>query len=283
MTADEPWVGTPGQGLHAARIPVLDVALLDTALTLSGVFVAGANAPRGSTGLRPGQPHGSGRTVSLTTARSLRLPLIPVALYLFILSLPPSPPGPDCRRCICWRAWTRAPSGAGILVRAATAPPAGVPPGAMSLAVMLLVGGSALAASALVAPAVRSPWYAQRVEVCLHPAPPRWLFAPVWTVLYLALAAGLLRVPPSSPDAALHGAFLALSVAWCLLFFRLRRFTAALCVCLLLSALAAALCPGNGPFLGLLRLFPACTAAPAARRRAPPWSPCSGGASPPAR
>jgi benzodiazapine receptor len=64
--------------------------------------------------------------------------------------------------------------------------------------------------------------------------PPKWLFAPVWTGLYAAMAVSAHRVwrAPDSPDRTralrLWWAQLALNAAWSPLFFGLRRPRAAL-------------------------------------------------------
>lgn len=57
--------------------------------------------------------------------------------------------------------------------------------------------------------------------------PPDWLFGPVWTVLYLAIAVAAWRVwrarPGPSTAIVLWGAQLALNAAWSWLFFGLER------------------------------------------------------------
>ncbi len=65
--------------------------------------------------------------------------------------------------------------------------------------------------------------------------PPRWVFAPVWTALYLAMGAAswlMWRARAEQPGAGwalvLYGAQLALNLLWSVLFFGRRRVAAAL-------------------------------------------------------
>jgi tryptophan-rich sensory protein len=57
--------------------------------------------------------------------------------------------------------------------------------------------------------------------------PPSWVFGPVWTALYVAIAVAAWRVwrvaPGPSPAIALWGAQLVLNAAWSWLFFGLER------------------------------------------------------------
>ena len=68
-------------------------------------------------------------------------------------------------------------------------------------------------------------WYAGLRKPPLNP--PNWVFAPVWSVLYLAIAASgwlVWRARPGSPvPLSLWAAQLALNAAWSFLFFGLRR------------------------------------------------------------
>jgi len=86
---------------------------------------------------------------------------------------------------------------------------------------LLLVFGAA-SAGAFVRPGA---WYASLVKPSWNP--PAWLFGPVWTILYLAIAAaGWLvwrRGPEGRTALVLWGAQLALNAAWTLLFFGLHR------------------------------------------------------------
>ena len=73
-------------------------------------------------------------------------------------------------------------------------------------------------------------WYA----ALNHPSftPPNWLFAPVWTTLYIAMAFAAWRVWKKtglrSPEMAAFGIQLALNFAWSVLFFGLHQIGAAL-------------------------------------------------------
>jgi len=91
-----------------------------------------------------------------------------------------------------------------------------------------LVGFVALVAAAAVSAAQFQPgaWYAALAKPAW--TPPSWLFAPVWTALYLAIAvAGWLvwRRSPRRPNPALllWIAQLGLNAAWSWLFFGLHR------------------------------------------------------------
>lgn len=74
------------------------------------------------------------------------------------------------------------------------------------------------------------PWYADLRKPPLNP--PGWVFGPVWTVLYLAMAVSgwlVWRARPESPlPLTLWAGQLVLNGAWSLLFFGLRRPGAAL-------------------------------------------------------
>jgi translocator protein len=86
------------------------------------------------------------------------------------------------------------------------------------------------------------PWYEALEKPPLNP--PSWAFAPVWSVLYLAIAvAGWLvwrARPASATPLALWGAQLALNGAWSLLFFGLHLPGLALIEIVLLLALLIA-------------------------------------------
>lgn len=75
-------------------------------------------------------------------------------------------------------------------------------------------------------------------------APPGWLFGPVWTLLYAAMAVAAwrvwLRVGLRSPEMALFGAQLAVNALWSPLFFAWGLRGVALAWILLLDALVAA-------------------------------------------
>ena len=74
-------------------------------------------------------------------------------------------------------------------------------------------------------------WYAQLVRPAI--APPNWVFAPVWTTLYVVMAYAAWRVWRSHRPAARWrwlalGIQLALNFAWSAIFFALHRIGAAL-------------------------------------------------------
>jgi len=68
-------------------------------------------------------------------------------------------------------------------------------------------------------------WYEALRKPPLNP--PNWVFAPVWTVLYVAIAVAAWRVwrvqPGMNAALALWGAQLALNALWSFLFFGLER------------------------------------------------------------
>lgn len=89
--------------------------------------------------------------------------------------------------------------------------------------------GTGAAASLFTTPAIPT-WYAS-----LHrPAftPPNWVFAPVWTALYILMAFAAWRTWKKtglrSPEMAVFAVQLALNLGWSVLFFGLHRIGAAL-------------------------------------------------------
>jgi tryptophan-rich sensory protein len=90
----------------------------------------------------------------------------------------------------------------------------------------LAVGG---AGSLFTEPSIPT-WYAG----LRHPviAPPNWVFAPVWTTLYVLMAVAAWRVWKhtglKSPEMALFAAQLAFNLVWSAVFFGLHRIGAAL-------------------------------------------------------
>lgn len=87
-------------------------------------------------------------------------------------------------------------------------------------------------------------WYPALAKPAFNP--PRWIFAPVWTVLYLIMAVAAWLVwrrngwRAARPALTLFALQLALNLAWSLLFFGLRRIDLALIdVLALLAAIAA--------------------------------------------
>ncbi len=93
------------------------------------------------------------------------------------------------------------------------------------LAFMAACFGAALVGSAFTAPSVPV-WYEGLVKPSF--TPPSWLFGPVWSVLYLAMAiAGWLvwrhqRESSTTLALALFGGQLVLNVLWSILFFGLQ-------------------------------------------------------------
>jgi benzodiazapine receptor len=87
--------------------------------------------------------------------------------------------------------------------------------------VTLLVGAGA----SVFAQAAIPTWYA----ALRHPAiaPPNWLFAPVWTTLYVLMAVAAWRVwritGTKSPEMAAYAFQLFLNFTWCAIFFGLHR------------------------------------------------------------
>jgi|SRR5271165_3570372 len=88
---------------------------------------------------------------------------------------------------------------------------------------ILVCLGAAGIGSLLTTPAL-SPWYASLRKPCW--TPPNWLFGPVWTILFLAMAiaAWLVwrKVGFTAAPVQLFLLQLLLNVAWSALFFRLR-------------------------------------------------------------
>lgn len=117
--------------------------------------------------------------------------------------------------------------------------PAWVGPSLMAAAtaVVAVLGG------VIAAKSVESGWYAALVKPSW--TPPDWVFGPVWTTLYvcMAVAAGLVwragRQRDVRPAIRLFLAQLALNLLWSVLFFGLKRPTAAAVEIELLFALVA--------------------------------------------
>ena len=89
-------------------------------------------------------------------------------------------------------------------------------------------------------------WYQSLAKPSWNP--PQWLFAPVWTFLYVSMAAAAWRVHRSGGSAArpalvLFSIHLVLNAAWPAVFFGLGRFGAALFVLAALLAAVVALVP----------------------------------------
>lgn len=117
-----------------------------------------------------------------------------------------------------------------------------------SLALLGISVGSALAAgwlgSLFTAPAIPT-WYAALEKPFF--SPPNWLFAPVWTVLYLLMGVALfliLMVTKSQKQkktaVALYATQLVVNIAWSVAFFGFRSPELGLFVILVLDGLVAA-------------------------------------------
>lgn len=91
-------------------------------------------------------------------------------------------------------------------------------------------------ASLFTKPAIPT-WYASLIRPAF--APPNWLFAPVWTALYIAMAFAGWRVWKKTglraPEMAMFGVQLALNFAWSMIFFGLHAIGAALIEIVLLD------------------------------------------------
>ena len=99
---------------------------------------------------------------------------------------------------------------------------------------LLLVAGGGLAIGYLTAP---GEWYASLARPSFNP--PNWLFAPVWTVLYVLIAVAGWRVWSRDPGGwpmRLWWAQLALNFLWSPVFFAAHQIGLALLVVLLLLA-----------------------------------------------
>lgn len=97
----------------------------------------------------------------------------------------------------------------------------------------LVLGGGALIAQV----AGPGEWYAHLRKPGFNP--PDWIFAPVWTVLYVAIAVAGWRIftrASSSAAMALWTIQLALNFAWAPVFFRAHRIDLALAIATMLSA-----------------------------------------------
>jgi benzodiazapine receptor len=94
--------------------------------------------------------------------------------------------------------------------------------------VAVCLGAGALGA-AVTATSVAT-WYQQLHKPPFNP--PDWLFAPVWTALYIAMAVAAWRVwrrnSGTRPAMALFAAQLALNLGWSILFFGMRQIGLAL-------------------------------------------------------
>jgi benzodiazapine receptor len=118
--------------------------------------------------------------------------------------------------------------------------------GLAALIVFLAIAyGVAAAGGAATASSVGT-WYAGLAKPVFNP--PNWVFGPVWTALYTAMAVAAWRVwrrrsRPGAPTAlAWYGVQLALNLAWSVIFFGLRQPGAAMVeVLVLLGAIVGAM------------------------------------------
>lgn len=95
-------------------------------------------------------------------------------------------------------------------------------------AFILCVLGTGLVIGALNLP---GPWYAALRKPPFHP--PDWVFAPVWTILFLMIALAGFRIfegEPRSPAMKLWALQMVLNFAWSPIFFSLHRIDIALAV-----------------------------------------------------
>ncbi len=94
-------------------------------------------------------------------------------------------------------------------------------PGWLVFAAAFILTAAAASVGALFGPGA---WYAALAKPSFNP--PNWLFAPVWTVLYIMIATAGARAWRAGADAgtlALWGLQLVLNAAWTWLFFGLMR------------------------------------------------------------
>lgn len=86
--------------------------------------------------------------------------------------------------------------------------------------------------------AVRGAWYASLVQPSW--APPRWLFGPVWTLLYALMGVASWLVWRADGPLGLYALQLLLNMAWSLIFFNLKSLRWAMAdVVVLLAAVLA--------------------------------------------
>ena len=113
--------------------------------------------------------------------------------------------------------------------------------GLVLLGIIFLCLGAGALGALVTAPAIPT-WYATLAKPWFNP--PNWIFAPVWTALYVMMAVSawlVWRRGASGADRALFVIQLALNIAWSQLFFGLHRVDLALIdIVLLLAAIAAA-------------------------------------------
>ena len=102
---------------------------------------------------------------------------------------------------------------------------AGWPPAKAAVVALICVAAAAIVGSAATTPNIAG-WYAGLSKPSFNP--PNWIFAPVWTALYLMMALALyriLRLPASTARRSALIAFagqLALNALWSVVFFALQ-------------------------------------------------------------
>ncbi len=117
-------------------------------------------------------------------------------------------------------------------------------PALAALAVLLGVSAFVAGVSGWVTAQNVGAWYAALAKPPFNP--PGWVFGPVWTVLYIAMAVAAWRVwsrrgrTPAGSAMGFYAAQMTLNFAWSLIFFGLHRIAAALLDIVVLAALVAA-------------------------------------------
>jgi benzodiazapine receptor len=125
-----------------------------------------------------------------------------------------------------------------------TGRPASRPGDGLALVALLALSATVAVVSGVVTVQSVGAWYPTLTKPPFNP--PNWLFGPVWTVLYVAMAIAAWRVWKLRARVAVSGALglyagqMALNFAWSLIFFGLHRVGVALIdILALLLALAA--------------------------------------------
>lgn len=103
---------------------------------------------------------------------------------------------------------------------------------------LLLAAGIPVALGSLAGLATASetggPWYRSLIQPSW--APPRWLFGPVWTALYLLMGVASWLVWRAGGSLGMYALQLALNLAWSLIFFKLKSLRWAMAEILVLLA-----------------------------------------------
>jgi benzodiazapine receptor len=109
-----------------------------------------------------------------------------------------------------------------------------------SLAILLALSAIVAGVSGVATVQNVGTWYAALAKPPFNP--PNWLFGPVWTLLYIAMAVAAWRVwrlPDRAGAMGLYAAQMALNFVWSLIFFGLHRIGVALVDILALLGLLA--------------------------------------------